>query len=98
MRDPAGLMLAGFFVCFGLGCRYPDLFMKLYCDTAKAHNGGVGLILKAVEYPPIHSVFQNGARVDACGTLRAAPSSLSVSASLRLPLRAFAASRDDFHE
>jgi hypothetical protein len=72
--------------------------MKLYYDLLQARIGGVGLVLKAVEYPPIHSVFQNGARVDACGTLRAAPSSLSVSASLRLPLRAFAASRDDFLE
>jgi hypothetical protein len=70
MRDPAGLMLAGFFVCFGLGCRYPDLFMKLYCDAAKAHIGGVGLILKAVEYPPIHSVFQNGARLATAGFCR----------------------------
>jgi hypothetical protein len=72
--------------------------MKLYYDMLQARIGGVGLVLKAVEYPPIQSVFQNGARVDACGTLRAAPSSLSVSASLRLPLRAFAASRDDFLE
>jgi hypothetical protein len=47
--------------------------MKLYYDLLQARIGGVGLVLKAVEYPPIHSVFQNGARVDACGTLRAAP-------------------------
>jgi len=64
----------------------------------QARIGGVGLVLKDIEYESMHSVFQNCARVDACGTLRAAPSSLSVSAALRLPLRAFAASRYDFHE
>jgi|LakMenEpi03Aug12_release.lakeMendotaPanAssembly.Ray.scaffolds.fasta_scaffold273757_2 hypothetical protein len=64
----------------------------------QAHIGGVGLVLKGIEHLQMHSSFQNRARVDACGTLRAAPSSLSVSASLRLPLWAFAASRYDFHE
>jgi hypothetical protein len=60
--------------------------------------GGVGLVLQGIEHLQMHSAFQNCTRVDACCTLRAAPSSLSVSASLRLPMRAFAASRDDFHE
>ena len=42
---------------------WPDLFMKLYCDWLQARIGGVGLVLKAVEYTPIHSVFQNCARL-----------------------------------
>jgi hypothetical protein len=64
----------------------------------QAPIGGVGLVLKGIEHLLMHSAFQSRARVDACGTLRAAPSSLSVSASLRLPLWAFTASRYDFHE
>jgi hypothetical protein len=72
--------------------------MKLYCDLLQARIGGVGLVLKGIEHLQMHSASQNCTRVDACGTLRATPLLLSVSASLRLPIRAFAASRDDFHE
>jgi hypothetical protein len=45
----------------------PELFMKLYCDWLQAHIGGVGLVLKAVEYEPIHSDFQNFARLATAG-------------------------------
>jgi hypothetical protein len=72
--------------------------MKLYCDLLQTRIGGVGLVLKGIEHLQMHSAFQNCARVDAFGTLRAARSSLSVFATLRLLLWAFAASRDDFHE
>ena len=41
--------------------------MKLYCDVLQARIGGVGLVLKAVEYRPIHSVFQNGTRLATAG-------------------------------
>jgi hypothetical protein len=59
---------------------------------------GVGLVLKSNEHLQMHSAFQNRARVDAYGTLRAAPSSLSVSATLRLQPRAFQRFRDEIHE
>ena len=72
--------------------------MKLYCDLLQARIGGVGLVLKGIEHLQMHSAFQNCTRVDAFGTLRAARSSLSVFATLRLPLWAFAASRYDFYE
>lgn len=36
----------------------PELFMKLYCDWLQALIGGVGLVLKCVEYEPIHSAFK----------------------------------------
>jgi hypothetical protein len=41
--------------------------MKLYSDLLQAHIGCVGLVLKAVEYSPIHSVFQNSARLATAG-------------------------------
>jgi hypothetical protein len=57
-----------------LSCELPS-FLRLcgvaaLSDTAdaarrwlQARIGGDGLVLKAVEYPPMHSVFQNGARL-----------------------------------
>jgi hypothetical protein len=41
--------------------------MKLYCDLLQARIGGVGLGLKDIEYEPIHSVFQTGARLATAG-------------------------------
>jgi hypothetical protein len=46
----------------------------------------------------MHSPFKACARVDAYGTLRAARSSLSVSATLRLQPRAFLRFRNEVHE
>ncbi|MCX6858593.1 MAG: hypothetical protein NTV80_27290 [Verrucomicrobia bacterium] len=37
--------------------------MKLYCDLLQAPVGGVGFVLKDVEYRPIHFVFKNGTRL-----------------------------------
>ena len=41
--------------------------MKLYCDLLQARIGGVGLVLKDIKYAPIHSVFQNCARLATAG-------------------------------
>jgi hypothetical protein len=61
-----------------LSCELPS-FLRLcgvaaLSDTAdaarrwlQAHIGGVGLVLKAVEYEPIHSDFQNFARLATAG-------------------------------
>jgi hypothetical protein len=56
----------------------------IYCNRSKARVCSVELALKGIEHLPMHAAFQNSARVDAYGTLRAARSSLSVFASLRL--------------
>ena len=41
----------------------PDLLMKIYCDLLQAHICGVGLVLKGIEHLPMHSAFQNRARL-----------------------------------
>jgi hypothetical protein len=37
--------------------------MKRYCDLLEAPIGGVGLVLKGIEHLPMHSAFQNRARL-----------------------------------
>jgi hypothetical protein len=41
--------------------------MEIYCDALQASIGCVGFVFKAVEYPPIHSVVQNGTRLATAG-------------------------------
>lgn len=46
---------------------YPDLFMKRYCDLLQARRGGVGLVLPGIEHCPMHSAWQNRARLATTG-------------------------------
>jgi hypothetical protein len=41
--------------------------MKLYCDLLQTSIGGVGLVLKGIEHLPMHSTFQNRARLATAG-------------------------------
>ncbi len=41
--------------------------MKRYCDLLQARIRGVGLVLKGIEHSPMHSAFQNCARLATAG-------------------------------
>jgi hypothetical protein len=47
--------------------------MKLYYDLLQTRIGGVGLILKGIEHLPMHSAFQNCARLANAGFRSVSP-------------------------